>query len=213
MPESILIADDHPIFRHGLREVIQSSGQFEVVAEAGDGVQALRLLRLHRPSMAVLDIAMPEADGLDVLAQVMRWPDAPRVVMLTMYDDTGYLRAAVELGAFGYLLKEHVESEVIRCLLTVRRGRRYLGSGLPGRIDEHGDPSLTAPVELLSPAERRVLHLVAEYKSSREIAELLSISPKTVENHRANMVRKLEIRGANALLRFALEHYRSGHDN
>ncbi len=210
IPDSVLIADDHPIFRHGLREVIQDDGRFRVVAEAEDGQHALRLLRVHKPAIAILDISMPQADGLDVLAQVMRWPDAPRVIMLTMYDDLGYLRSAVELGAFGYLLKENAEQEVVRCLLRVRRGRRYLGTGLPDQDAGNDERPATSPIEQLSPAERRVLHLLAEYKSSREIADLLSISPKTVENHRANMVRKLGLRGANALLRFALEHCQGG---
>jgi len=206
MADSVLIAEDHPIFRHGLRDVIQAHGRFEVVAEADDGAQALHLLRQHRPDLAILDIAMPQADGLDVLAQAARWPDAPRFIMLTMYDDPGYLRSAVELGAMGYLLKEHAEEELICCLLSVQRGRRYFGSRLPTRLDPSGEPAVAAPTEQLSPAERRVLHLVAEYKSSREIAQLLCISPKTVENHRANMVRKLGLKGPNALLKFALEH-------
>lgn len=206
MIDSVLIADDHPIFRCGLREVINAHGRFEVIAEVDNGQDALKLLRRHRPTMAVLDISMPEADGLDVLGQAARWPDAPRFVMLTLYDDPGYLRRALELGALGYLLKENAEEELIHCLLAVGHGRRYLGSGLSANIGATGELETMAPLERLSAAERRVLRLVAEYKSNRDIAKLLSISPRTVENHRAHMVQKLGLHGANALLRFALEH-------
>jgi len=204
MSETVVIADDHPIFRRGLREVIKDHGRFELVAEAADGHQALRVLREYRPRLAVLDIGMPGIDGLDVLAQAVRWPDAARFVMLTLFDDPGYCRRARELGALGYLLKENAERDLIRCLLEVAHGRAFVSDDLLDGTDQDG--RLEDPLGALSAAERRVLRLVAEYKSSREIAEVLSISPRTVENHRANMAQKLELKGPNALLRFAHEH-------
>lgn len=206
MTERVLIADDHPIFRHGLRDVIQGHGNFRVVAEAEDGPQALQLLREFRPTLAVLDIGLPGADGLDVLAQAVRWPDAPRFVILTLYDDPGYVRRALELGALGYLLKENAEQDLIRCLIRVSRGQVFFGSGLALPKTDGAQHLVFDPLQALSAAELRVLRLVADYKSSRQIAELLHISPRTVENHRANMVHKLGLKGSNALLRFARKH-------
>ena len=118
MPETVLIADDHPIFRRGLRDVIEEHGRFRVITEADNGADAINLIREHKPDIAILDIAMPQADGLDVMAQAVRWPDAPRFVILTLYDDEAYFRRAMELGALGYLLKQNAEEELITCLDT-----------------------------------------------------------------------------------------------
>lgn len=206
MGERVIIVDDHPIFRRGLRDVLEREGRFEVVGEAGTGPEALRLIRECKPALVVLDIAMPEADGLDVLAQATRWPDAPAFIMLTMYDERPYFRQAFELGARGYLLKEHAEEELVRCLDTVSAGKRYVGTGMPWRVGTDGAVHVPDPLEPLSPAERRILKLVGDYKSSKEIAALLNVSIRTVENHRANIAAKLNLHGPNALLRFALDH-------
>lgn len=207
MTERVLIADDHPIFRRGLREVLEAHKRFQVIAEAGDGAAALQLIREHRPTLAVLDLAMPEADGFDVLAQASRWPDAPAFVLLTMYDERAYCRRAFELGALGYLLKENAEDELVQCLKAVASGRQYIGSGMPWRAASDGTlVEAPNPMESLTPAERRVLKLVAECKSSRQIAKLLNVSIRTVDNHRAHITQKLGLSGPNALLRFALDH-------
>jgi DNA-binding NarL/FixJ family response regulator len=206
MPESILIADDHPIFRRGLREVLAERDEYEVVAEAGDGVEALRLIREVHPRIALLDISMPQLDGLGVLAQSQRWPDPPICVMLTLHDDRAWFNRAFRLGAQGYLLKENAEAELQRCLQTVLGGQRHVGSGISWTLDDHGALHAIDPLSSLTAAERRVLRLVAEHRSSREIAELLHISPRTVDNHRAHVAAKLDLRGANALLKFALDH-------
>lgn len=206
MADTVLIADDHPIFRRGLREALAQHERFDVVAEADNGRDALRLIRMHRPALAVIDLAMPEADGFDVLGQALRWPDAPRFTILTMYDDRAYFERAMQLGTHGYLLKENAEEELVRCLDAVSRGQRYVGAGLRWQIDSDGTIRSPHPITVLSPAERRVLKLVAEYKSSREIGELLNISRRTVENHRAHIAHKLGLHGVSALLRFAIEH-------
>lgn len=208
MAESVMIADDHPIFRRGLREVLDSQPRFSVVAETGDGAEALRLIREHRPRIAVLDINMPGADGLDVLAQANRWPDAPIFVMLTMYTDEAYFRRAMDLGAMGYLLKDNAEADLIACLDAVCQGRRFLSPGVSWQLAEDSTSPKGGPLKTLTPTELRILKLIAEYKSSREIGELLSISHRTVQNHRANIASKLELKGTNALLKFALEHQR-----
>lgn len=205
MTKSVLIADDHPIFLRGLREILSASEAFQVVAEASDGQLALRLIREHRPHLALLDVSMPQMDGLSVLEQTQRWPDAPHCVILTMHDERAYFNRAFRLGARGYLLKEQAEEELERCLRAVIDGQRYVGSGINWKLDDLGSPRASNPLAALTAAEQRVLELVADYRSSREIAELLNISVRTVDNHRAHILRKLELRGSNALLRFARE--------
>lgn len=205
MSVSVLIADDHPIFRRGLREILGLTADFAVVAEAGDGEQAVRLIREHQPRLALLDVSMPQMDGLSVLEQVQRWPDAPDCVILTMHDERAYFNRAFRLGARGYLLKEQAEEELERCLRAVMSGQRYVGHDIRWTLDELGDPRAQSPLAGLTAAERRVLDLVADYHSSREIADLLNISIRTVDNHRAHILRKLGLRGSHALLRFARE--------
>jgi DNA-binding NarL/FixJ family response regulator len=200
----VLVADDHPIFRRGLRDVIDAHPGFRVVAEAGDGAEALRLLRETRPAIAVLDVSMPRVDGLEVLAQVAGWPERPATVLLTMHDD--YAERAFQLGALGYLLKEHAVDELCACLDAIAIGRRFTGAGLPWQVGGGGDLEPASPLAALTATERRVLRLLADFKSSREIAEILSISHRTVQNHRANMCAKLGLGGAQALLRFAVAH-------
>lgn len=208
MPESVLIADDHPIFRRGLREVIEAHPDYTVIAEAEDGTRALRLIRTNTPDLAILDISMPEADGLDVMAQARRWPDAPRFIILTLYEQEDCFRRAIELGAMGYLLKENAEEELITCMQSVSRGRRYLSPAVSWKLVEGVDrQSVTGPISTLTPTEVRILKLIAEHKTSREIGELLSVSHRTVQNHRNNIARKLDLHGTHALLRFALDQF------
>ena len=207
MADSVIIADDHPIFRRGLREVLATDRRFELVGEAKDGRQALELIRRHQPRLAVVDIAMPELDGLDVIALARCEADAPRFCVLTLYDDHAYFRRAFELGAHGYLLKEHAEDEVLHCLQALSRDERFVGQGIAWNpMTFEGTATRSAP---LSPAERRVLALVAESLSSREIAQRLNLSVRTVENHRAHIGEKLGLRGAHALLRYAVTHQRA----
>jgi DNA-binding NarL/FixJ family response regulator len=201
---TVLIADDHPIFRRGLRAVIEADPLLEVTAEASGGREALELLRGRKAHLAVLDIEMPDLDGLEVLAQSRTWPDPPAVVMLTMHDE--YLERAFGLGALGYLLKENAADEVVTCLHAVARGERFISAGLGWRARPDGGVERLGALAALSPSERRVLKLLAELRSAAEIAKILSISPRTVQNHCAHMCTKLELRGPKALLKFALEH-------
>jgi DNA-binding NarL/FixJ family response regulator len=201
MTVSVLIADDHPIFRRGLRDIIEETERFRVVGEVSDGVEALNAIREHRPMVALLDIAMPKVDGLQVIEQMSEWRDKPTVVLLTMYDD--YVASAMRLGAAGYLLKENAEDTLIACLETVLRGERFVSEGVHWTPEDRaGSDSLVA----LTPSERRILKLTAELKTSREIGKLLCISYRTVQNHRANMCGKLGLQGNKALLRFALRY-------
>lgn len=197
---TVLIVDDHPLLRRGLAEVIRRLPGYVLCAEAGDGRQALEAIREHRPEVVLLDVSMPGVDGLEVLAQAATWPSRPTFVMLTMHNE--YVARALELGAWGYLLKEDAVTEIEDCLAAISAGRRYLSKRLPP--GSHGAPTSDAALAQLTPAERRVLRLVAQHLTSREIAEVLSVSHRTVQNHRAGMSRKLGLTGSGALLRFAL---------
>lgn len=192
----VVIADDHPLFRQGLRAALEGRG-LAVIGEATDGHEAIAVIQARAPDVAVIDLSMPGIDGLEVLAQARTWPSAPAFVVLTMHD--AYAARARELGALGYVLKEDAATQIVACVERVASGRPFASPGL-------GDAGASPTVETLSPAERRVLRLVSQHKTSREIAELLHVSTRTVQNHRANMCRKLGLRGSQALLAFALAH-------
>lgn len=207
---SILIADDHPLFRRGLRAAIEESGHYRVIAEAGDGESAIRQIERHAPDVAFVDLAMPIKDGLAVAAWGAGQDLATRIVIMTLYKERDFVDRAVELGAVGYLVKDDAQDEVLRCLELVLAGEFYLSSAVgapnPAPPVIAADPAIRAAVGRLTPAQRAVLKHVAEYRTSKEIARLLDLSPKTVENHRANMAATLRLHGANALLQFAVRH-------
>jgi DNA-binding NarL/FixJ family response regulator len=207
---SIVLADDHPIFRKGLRQVIESAESLEVVGEAGDGESALRLIHELKPCVAILDIEMPGKDGFDVAA-ALRHQDVPTaIVFLTMHRDETVSNKAMEAGVRGYLLKDNASDDLLECIDAVARGNCYFSSSISNYFAKqqerihtliHEHPSLSQ----LTPTERSVIHLVAENKTSREIGDELHINVKTVEKHRVNIARKLNLHGNHSLLSFALE--------
>jgi DNA-binding NarL/FixJ family response regulator len=211
---SILIADDHPLLRKGLRMTIEADPGLKVVAEADDGLAALAEIERLRPQVAVVDVNMPRMGGFDLLrALSQQGPKAPpvAVVFLTMYSDEELFNEALDLGARGYVLKESAVNDIVSAIKTVAAGRHYLSAGISSYLVSRNTratafaqqrPSLND----LTPAERRILRLIAANKSSKQIADELGISHRTVENHRTNICQKLEIHGINALLKFALEH-------
>lgn len=206
-PPRLLIADDHPAVRRGLRDAIERAGAAEIVAEAGDGVSAMRLALLQAPDIALLDLAMPEADGLAVLAWAREALPDMRCVLLTMYADLPYLERALALGAVGYLLKDDSMEEVLRCLAEVFRGGRFVSPRIgaprvaPPALEGADDAGRLA---LLTPAQRAVLRLLADYRTSKEIAQILGVSHRTVQNHRARICEALGIEGPHGLLEFAV---------
>ena len=208
-PITVVLADDHPLFRAGLADVIGADRAFRLVGEAGDGQTALDLVRRLRPRIAVLDIEMPKASGLAVAEIIHRERLGAEVVILTMHRDAGMLRRALDLGAKGYLLKDSAATDIVACLHMVAEGRAYISSGLSTELLERQAEvpvAELAAVAGLTPAERRVLRLIAQGGTSATIAEGLGISLKTVENHRSHICRKLGLKGPQALLRFTLEH-------
>ncbi|MGH9838284.1 MAG: response regulator [Blastocatellia bacterium] len=207
---TVLIADDHPIFRKGLREIIQAEPGLKLVAEVEDGALALARLRELRPRVAVLDVDMPRMDGISV-ARALRQEGLPTaIVLLTMHRNERFFNAALDLGVQGYVLKDSAASEIVGAIRAVSAGRRFvtplLTDYLLNRRHTQLQSETAAGLASLTEAERRVLKLIAQYKTSKEIADELFISVRTVDRHRANIAGKLDLKGAHALLQFALEH-------
>jgi DNA-binding NarL/FixJ family response regulator len=207
---TVVLADDHPIFRHGLRQVIEADRRLEIVAEAADGQTAIDRIEDLKPDIAVLDLDMPNRDGFDV-ARAIRDKRLPtRVIFLTLYKDERFLNTALDAGVKGYLLKDGAVTEIVDSIMAVVAGSHYVSPALSTQLIERrrrldAQAGKTPSLNLLTPVERKILGLIAEFKTSREIADLLCISPRTVDHHRANMAEKLDLRGSHALTRFAVE--------
>ena len=207
----ILIADDHPIFREGLRKVIEREPDFEVVAEATDGATALTALRALKPDVAVLDIDLPQLDGFEVVRTLRREALPTPVVFLTMHNDEEMVNEALDLGVNGYVVKDSAVTDIVASIRAAAAGQHFFSPSIAGyllnRRARAAELAARKPgLGELTPTERRILKLIAENKTSREIAAELFVSHRTVENHRTSICQKLELRGAHALLKFALEH-------
>ena len=207
----VFIADDHPIFRQGLKLIIEKDSQLKVVGEADDGEEALEDLKRSVAQIAILDVDMPNKDGFEVVREMRRQRMRAEVVFLTMHKDERFLNAALDLGVKGYVLKDSAVTEIVDCIRSVAAGRDYISPQLSNfLINRHRQGTQLADarpqLEQLSPTERRVLQLIGQYKTSKEIAGELLISVRTVEHHRANIAEKLELKGSHVLLKFAVEH-------
>jgi DNA-binding NarL/FixJ family response regulator len=206
----ILLADDHPVVRKGLKLCIEEGEGFKVVAEAGDGEAALALIQKLRPHLAILDIDMPKSTGLQVSADIKRLKLNTKVIFLSFHKDEQMVRAALDAGGNGYLLKDSAMQEIVAAVQTVMNGQVYVSSAIALQLLQGGDGSKrddeNSLTRSLTPSERRILLLIADGLSSKEIGATLSVHYRTIENHRTNICRKLGIEGANALLRFAVQH-------
>jgi DNA-binding NarL/FixJ family response regulator len=210
-PLRLVIADDHPIFRAGLRAVLARSPEIQVVGEAGDGAEALDQVRQFKPDIAIVDIDMPKCDGLRFAASVRDAQIPVKVVVLTAHPQKEMFDAFLDLGVAGYVLKENASAELIACLKAVAEGEPYVSPSLTRlllRRRQAADQLRTERpgIDRLTPAERRILRLIAEDKTSKEIATQLGVSPNTVDNHRANICEKLGLRGTHSLLKFAFDN-------
>ncbi len=208
----ILIADDHPIFRKGIAEVISSSLSEVEIHDVSNGKEAIDLMTTSEYQFAVLDVDMPEIDGLETLQWVKKERPGTRVIILTMFKEDEIFNAAWAGGADGFLLKDHSGVDVLKCIEEISMGRRYIGVGLETKMQEHGkflreQKELGEKLDLLTQSERKTLKLVAENNSSAEIADKLFITQKSVENYRSRICKKLGVPpGNNSLIRWALEH-------
>lgn len=205
----ILLADDHHIVRQGLRALLESDPHFRLVGEAGDGIEAVRMTERLKPDVLITDVMMPGLNGLEVTRQVTKSVPKTRVIMLSMYANDAYVLEALKNGASGYVLKDSQASDLIQAVREVAAGRRYLSPPLSERaLDLYAkkiEDTPEDPYEMLTTREREVLQMVAEGRTSAEIAERLFISPRTAEGHRANVMRKLGLQNQAELIRFALK--------
>lgn len=207
---TIVIADDHPLFRKGLTEVLRAEAHFDVVAETGDGEAALAAITRFRPRLAILDVDMPKLDGLAVAEAIRERAPDTLPILLTMHAEGDLLRRALELGVRGYILKDNAVGDIVACANLVAEGRTYVSPTASHLLMARAAPvSRSAPVpglDALTRAEREVLRRIARSLTTKEIAAELGLSPKTIENHRSHICAKLKLTGTNALVRFALEH-------
>jgi two-component system, NarL family, response regulator DegU len=211
LPVTILIADDHPVFRKGLREVIEVEPDFRIVAEAGDGEEALACIERDQPRIAILDLDMPRRNGIEVAREVRRRKLATTLLVLTMFDEEDLFQQALEHGIMGYILKDSAVTDIIRGIRKVASGEYFLSPSLSNTalrtsIASGAYREQHAGLQQLTATERTVLRHIALGRSSKEIAAVLGISEKTVDNHRSHICAKLGISGSFSLVRFALEH-------
>lgn len=208
----VLIADDHTIMREGLRALLESDKRLEVVGAVDNGREAVRSAVALKPDLLLMDIAMPDMDGLSALRELQRRGIDTKVLMLTMHKSEEYIRASLQAGARGFMLKDSSGAELLMAIHKVLAGKTFISSAVADRIvSAYFDRAeQTAPVRLLSDTltarEKQVLKLVAEGRRNREIAEFLFVSVKTVEKHRANLMNKLDLHNTAALTAFALEN-------
>jgi DNA-binding NarL/FixJ family response regulator len=201
----VVLADDHAIFRHGLRVVLQQEGM-TIVGEASDGRGAVKLCEAERPDVAILDVAMPQLNGVDAAREIRRQCPETQVVLLTMYAEEPYVLASLRAGVSGYVLKSNAASDLVQAIDAVSRGDVYLSPGVSRAVVQAfltGSPVAEDP---LSPRERGVLQLIAEGKNMKEIGDLLGISARTAETHRARIMDKLKIHDVPGLVRYAIRH-------
>jgi len=203
---SVLLADDHTILRHGLRRILAAEDDIEVVAEAANGLEAVKLAKQLQPNVVIMDISMPDQDGLESLRQIVKSLPS-RVLMLTVHLEHQFITEALSAGAAGYLAKDSLDRELISAVRTVMLGGTVLSTIVSKRLAESSQLSANAPnrsIENLTSREREVFILLAEGKSTTEVANSLFVSPKTVHTHRQHIMDKLGLRTTTELIRFAL---------
>jgi DNA-binding NarL/FixJ family response regulator len=205
----IVLVDDHPIVLHGLRSVLQSVEDFEIVGEALSSAAGLELVKQQHPDLLVLDVVLPGIDGLELARQVQSAARDTRIVIFSLHASDVYVRTALSRGASAYVLKNSDASELVHAIREVMAGRRYLSKVLTERaVDAYlhaANETLAYPIEMLTTRESQVIQLVAAGKSNVDIAQQLGISPRTVETHRSNVMRKLGLKTHADLLRYAIQ--------
>jgi len=208
----VVIADDHPVFSHGLAQVVQNQADMQVVEVVGDGAAALDVIRQSTPDVAVLDVGMPHLDGFDVAERVFDAQLPTRLMFLTMHAEPAIFERAMAIGVKGYVLKDEAIREIVQAIRTVAMGRLYLSPALSEYAvtrafrERRRAPPGSSPLASLTSREREILRLIAESRTSKEIAEQLRLHYRTIENQRAAMSQKLGLQGSHALVKFAFEH-------
>jgi DNA-binding NarL/FixJ family response regulator len=205
----LLLADDHTVVRQGLRKVLEERPEWEVVAEAGDGREAVRQAETLKPDVAIVDVAMPLLNGIETTRQITRKSPATRVLVLSMHADEAYVTQILRAGATGYLLKDSADVDLIQAVAAVAKGTSFFSPAiarvmLDDYVQKLAEKGVTDRYESLSEREREIFQLIAEGKANKEIAALLSISPSTVETHRARIMEKLDLHSAAEIVLYAV---------
>ena len=203
----ILLADDHTVVRQGLRKVLEERPEWEVVAEAGDGREAVREAERLTPDVAILDVAMPLLNGIEATRQIAKRVPSTRILVLSMHADEAYVRQLLEAGAIGYLLKDSADVDLIQAVTAVSQGKSFFSPAIARvMLDGYvrGDKGVVDRYELLSAREREIFQLVAEARTNKEIAALLNVSASTVETHRAHIMEKLDLHSAAEIVLYAV---------
>jgi DNA-binding NarL/FixJ family response regulator len=207
MAYRVMLADDHALIRSGVKRILEDIPDVEVVGEASDGIQLLALLKDATVDLVILDISMPKLQGLEIIHEIKTLYPEIQVLILTMHKNPEYLSHALGAGAAGFLLKEDTDPELIEAIATIRRGKTYLSPAISQVLPEllrRGIQPDGTPQDVLTHREREILKLLSDGKSSKEIGDLLFISLRTVQNHRANIMRKLKVRRIADLIKYAV---------
>jgi DNA-binding NarL/FixJ family response regulator len=205
----VLLGDDHRILRHGLRKILEEKPEFQVVGEAGDGREAVKMAEALLPDVAILDIAMPLLNGIEATRQIVRRVPACKVLILSMHEDEPYIARALQAGARGYLLKDSAGTDLLRAVAAVASGKAFFSAVISqAMIDDYvrrvADATVDDPYDSLSEREREIFQLIAEGHSNKDVALILSISPATVETHRAHILQKLDVHNTAELVLYAV---------
>ncbi len=208
---TIIIADDHPLMRSGVKNVLITNPQIEIIAEAQDGEETLKLILKHKPDVALIDVEMPKLTGLEIARRVAEQNLNTKIIFLTMYKEEDMFNEAMDSGAYGYVLKENAVEDILESVKTVADGEYYISplisSYLVKRLNTKKEfESVQPSIKDLTKAERAILKLIAEEKTTQQIADELHISYKTVENHRNNISKKLNLSGTHSLVKFAIKN-------
>lgn len=205
---TIFIADDHPVFRKGLIDIIKEEKSFELIGESSDGENAFETIMRSSPDIAILDINMPKLSGFEVVKLMKKNDVKTKIIFLTMHKEDEILNKALELEVTGYILKECAVDDIIECINYVNEGQTYISPAISNIILKHNKlkSAYKSSFEKLTPMEKKILYFIADGNTSQEIADKLFISIRTVENHRENICKKLELHGVNSLIKFAFDH-------
>lgn len=211
MSITVFLADDHAVLREGLKLLLESQEDITVIGNASNGRDAVRQTAKLRPDVMIMDISMPELNGIDAAYQILEMCPSTRIIMLSMHAASEHILRALKSGASGYLLKESAGKEIIQAIRTVYNGGRYLSRKISDNLidnylQRYGDNDIDNPLSRLSPREKEIMQLVVEGKSSVEIANIIFLSPKTVETYRSRLMQKLNVADITGLIKIALKH-------